>query len=154
MKCPKCGRVWADGVAFCPVDDAALLPGAGSSSEQNQVQPSQTAPPPAPSFTDEAPMPPANESTETSQPRMVEPLPSNDEDTWVSPKNTYVSDRPQGRSRMDVPVSPRPMGGPTYLAPPQHPSAANSNPWKVAFLAMIGVLAIGGILFWLLRSNP
>jgi hypothetical protein len=154
MKCPKCGRVWADGVAFCPVDDTALLAGeAAGSGEPDQVRPGAAAPPPA-AFTDEVSAPPRvnGETTETSPPRMVEPISEDPEQTWVSPKSTYVTEPERTRSaRMNVPLAPPPV---SYIAPPQHPSAANSNPWKVAFLAMLGVLAIGAILFTLLRNNP
>ena len=153
MKCPKCGRVWADGVAFCPVDDTALLPGdVAGAGEPDQVRPA--AAPPAAVFTEEVSAPAGlnGETTETAPPRMVEPIPDDPEQTWVSPKSTYVSEPERTRSaRMNVPVAPPPV---SYIAPPQHPSAANSNPWKVAFLAMLGVLAIGAILFTLLRNNP
>src|SRR6185295_13804898 len=99
MKCPKCGRVWADGVAFCPVDDSALLPGEGASSnEPDQVRPGAAAPPPA-AFTDEMSAPAdLNETTETAPPRMVEPIPDDPEQTWVSPKSTYVTEPERTRS--------------------------------------------------------
>ena len=152
MKCPKCGRVWADTVAFCPVDDAVLLASEGEvkPDEPGGVQPGIAAT--VASADDDIPT--TFDTTPLAPPRMVEPrTPEDDADTIVRPKSTYVTAQdPEMRTRMNLPIPPPPPV--TYAPAHPHPPASSSNPWKVAFLAMLGVLAIGGILFWLLRGNP
>ena len=154
MKCPKCGRVYADTVAFCPVDDAVLVVTESSlrANEPDALKPGAFASTVA-STGNESPI--DEEITAPPEaPRWVEPI-STDEDEQV----TQVSERPAAplpppRTRMEVPMTPPPPPPVNYVPARPHPPASSSNPWKVAFLAMLGVLAIGAILFYLLRNNP
>lgn len=153
MKCPKCGRVYADTVAFCPVDDAVLVVTESSlrANEPDAVQPGAFASTVASTGSK---LPIDEEITAPPEaPRWVEPIAPDDDEqvTQVSERTTGIV--PPPHTRMNVPIAPPPPPV-NYVPARPHPAAPNSNPWKVAFLAMLGVLAIGAILFYLLRSNP
>jgi hypothetical protein len=158
MKCPKCGREYGGGKAFCDVDGSFLVAGdAGAvANEPDALRPGIATPLPVPE--DDIPPPPVDLNSEITQqapPRMVEPIePAADDDPNARLRAADVT-IPAPRHRLNVPLPPRGAPVPPQYAPARpHPPAKGSNPWKVAFLAMIGVLAIGGILFWLLRNNP
>lgn len=153
MKCPKCGRVYADTVAFCPVDDAVLVVTESSlrANEPDALRPGAFASTDASAGNDS----PIDEeiTAPPEAPRWVEPIPSDEDEQITQVSERSAAPLPPPRTRMEVPMTPPPPPV-NYVPARPHPAAPNSNPWKVAFLAMLGVLAIGAILFYLLRNNP
>lgn len=160
MKCPKCGREYGGGKAFCDVDGSFLVAsdaGTGAN-EPDALRPGIATPPIQQE--DDITSPPVDLDPEITEqaPRMVEPLGSavDDANARLRAADVTYAAPPTPRHRLNVPLPPPGAPVPPQYAParPHPPAKGSSNPWKVAFLAMIGVLAIGGILFWLLRSNP
>lgn len=158
MKCPKCGREYDGTKAYCDVDGTFLVSGESSpaANEPDAVSPGFAPPPPVPDDAVPPPVDLTSEITQQAPPRMVEPIAPSVDDVNARLRAADVTYRPEPRHRLNVPLPPSGAPVPHQYAParPHPPAQGSSNPWKVAFLAMIGVLAIGGILFWLLRSNP
>lgn len=170
--CPMCGREYPDYKSYCDVDESPLTSAAGAPNvspfeESESVTPLRNVEKEAEensakveSVSEEEL--PFDENAE-SQPQMVvewvggSETPSDtasqidDEETVVTPKEPVREEL-----RDDVATGFRPVGTmpPHYNMPPM-PPPPQSNPWKAAFFALLGVIAISGIMFALLRGkNP
>lgn len=166
--CPMCGREYPDYKSFCDIDESPLtsaagLPNASQFGEPESVTPIRNA------ETEEYKTDvervseeelPFTEESET-QPQMVvewvggAETPS-DNASQIDDEETVVTPKEETREelRNDIPPGYRPVGTmpPHYNMPPM-PPPPQSNPWKAAFFALLGVIAISGIMFALLRGR-
>lgn len=168
--CPMCGREYPDYKSYCDIDESPLTSAAGLPNASQAGEPESVTPlrkvereteenlATVESVSEEEL--PFEENSE-AQPQMVEwvggaETPSDrvsqidDEETVVTPKEEVREELQDDRAGF------RPVGTmpPHYNMPPM-PPPPQSNPWKAAFFALLGVVAISGIMFALLRGkNP
>lgn len=162
--CPMCGREYPDYKSFCDIDQTPLSPVTGPASISELGEPESVTPnkiinettseessTPIETVSDEEL--PVYSSTETMALEGSLPF-DDDEETVVRPKEESTVEFREEQIEDIQPVHRQPSAMPPNYGIPPMPPPPQSNPWKLAFFSLLGLVAISAILFFVLGRNP